>query len=286
MSLSLRAELKTLLPPDKFSIMTKSFDIYGSKRKAVAVIEISDELRDVEKQIAEAIMRVHRNVSSVLAKESARTGDYRIRELRLIAGNPDTEVLHRESGCVFRLDPATVYFSPRESMERDRLTEVVGNGEEVLVMFSGIGPIPIRIAKKKPSVNVIAVELNPVAHNYCIENIYLNRVSDRVQPIKGDVRQICPEIGKTYDRIIMPLPLGAYKFLDVAVPLLRDRGAIHLYYWSPQENGFTEAEKLIAEAAAKHGRSAEFMDHTRVSQYSPGTWKLRLNARLLMTKRA
>ena len=84
----------------------------------------------------------------------------------------------------------------------------------------------------------------------------------------------------------MPLPLGAYKFLDVAVPLLRDRGAIHLYYWSPQENGFTEAEKLIAEAAAKHGRSAEFMDHTRVSQYSPGTWKLRLNARLLMTKRA
>ena len=280
MSPDLRAELRTLLPPDKVILVAKSFDIYGSKQKAVAVVEIPDELRDDEQEIGKALMRVNKNVSSVLAKESARTGDYRIRELRLIAGDPDTEVLHRESGSVFRLDPRTVYFSPRESRERDRLAEVVGDGEEVLVMFSGVGPIPIRIAKKCPTVSVTAVELNPAAHNYCIENIHLNRVSDRVQAFEGDVRAVCPGLGKTYDRVMMPLPRGAYKFLDVAIPLLNDGGVVHLYHWSPQGDAFSEGEKLIAEAAVDYGRSAEFVGRTRVSQYSPGTWKVRADAKL------
>ena len=280
MSPDLRAELRTLLPPDKVNLNTKSFDLYGSKHKAVAIVEIPDELRDVEQEIGKALMRVNKNVSSVLAKESARTGDYRIRELRLIAGDPDTEVLHRESGCVFRLDPRTVYFSPRESRERDRLTETVNDGDEMLVMFSGVGPLPIRIAKGRPTVTATAVELNPTAHNYCIENIHLNRVSDRVQAIEGDVREVCPGLGKTYDRIMMPLPKGAYKFLDVAVPLLKDGGVVHLYHWAPQEDAFSEAEKLIAEAASEYGRSAEFLGRIRVSQYSPGTWKVRVDAKL------
>jgi tRNA (guanine37-N1)-methyltransferase len=280
MSPDLRAELRTILPPDRVNQVTKSFDIYGSKQKAVAVVEISDELRDVEREIAEALMRVNNNVSSVLAKESTRTGDYRIRALRFIAGDPDTEVLHRESGCVYRLDPGTVYFSPRESRERDRLAEAVGDGEDILVMFSGVGPIPIRIAKRRHTVRVTAVELNPAAHNYCVENIYLNRVADRVQPIEGDVREVCPRLGKTFDRVMMPLPRGAYKFLDVAVPLLEDGGVVHLYHWSSQEDLFSETEKLIAEAATDVGWSAEFVDRTRISQYSPGTWKVRVDARL------
>ncbi|MEE8355229.1 MAG: class I SAM-dependent methyltransferase family protein [Candidatus Bathyarchaeia archaeon] len=286
MSPDLRAELRTLLPPDKISLVTKSFDLYGSKQKAVAIVEIPDELRDFEQEIGKALMRVNKNVSSVLAKESARTGEYRIRELRLITGDPDTEVLHRESGCVFRLDPRTVYFSPRESRERDRLTETMNDGDEILVMFSGVGPLPIRITKGRPTVTATAVELNPAAHNYCIENIHLNRVSDRVQAIEGDVREVCPELGKTYDRIMMPLPKGAYKFLDVAVPLLKDGGVLHLYHWASQADAFSEAEKLIEEAANECGRSAEFLGRTRVSQYSPGTWKVRVDARLSTNRSA
>jgi len=79
---------------------------------------------------------------------------------------------------------------------------------------------------------------------------------------------------------MMPLPRGAYKFLDVAVPLLKDGGVVHLYHWAPQEDAFSEAEKLISEAASDYGRSAEFLGHIRVSQYSPGTWKVRVDARL------
>ncbi|UCH57843.1 MAG: class I SAM-dependent methyltransferase family protein [Candidatus Bathyarchaeota archaeon] len=269
-----------ILPEEKIPLITRSFDIYGSKRKAVAIIEIPKELGDVEGAIAQALMKINKNVKSVLVKESGREGAFRTRELRLVAGAPDTEVLHREAGCLFRLDPKTVYFSPRESSERDRLTAAVNEGEEVLVMFSGVCPLPIRIAKKHKRIRVTAVELNPEAHNYAIENIHLNRVGDRVLALQGDVREICPKLGRLYDRIAMPLPKGAFRFLDVAVPLLKDEGFLHMYHWADENDLFSEAKGHIRGAAEAGGKVAEFVNWVRVSQYSPRTWKVRIDARI------
>ena len=281
MSHGFRAELRKIIPENKADIITRAFDIYGSKQKAVAVIEIPEELRDHEDAIAEAIKKINKNVSSVLTKESARSGDFRTRELRIIAGDPDTEVLHRESGCLFRLDPQKVYFSPRESRERDRLAAIVGKDEEVLVMFSGVGPLPIRIAKNSGDVRIVAVELNPAAHNYCVENIHLNKVSDRVEPIQGDVREVCPSLGRRFDRVMMPLPRGAYLFLAVAVPILKEGGVLHFYHWAPSEDLFSGAEELLRDAAGNNGMEAQFLDRVRVSQYSPRTWKIRVDARIM-----
>ena len=273
----------SFIPEDSIGLVTRSFDIYGSKMKAVAVIEIPEELRECEGLIAQAIMKINKNVTSVLEKESGRKGDYRTRELRLIAGDPATEVLHRESGCVFRLDPRTVYFSPRESSERDRLSSMVTDGEGVLVMFSGVGPLPIRIARRLKNVNVTAVELNPHAHNYCVENIHLNRVADRVEAIRGDVREVCPSLGRLYDRIVMPLPREAHAFLDVAAPLLKDGGVLHFYHWAPEGDLFSEADGLITEAFKTEGKNLEFVGRVKVSQYSPRTWKIRVDARISAT---
>jgi tRNA (guanine37-N1)-methyltransferase len=280
MSPDLRAELGKILCSDLVDQVTRSYDIYGSKTKAVAVIEISEDLRNIEEDIANALMRVNRNVSGVLVKESARTGEFRTRSLRLLAGDPDTEVLHKESGCIFRLDPATVYFSPRESKERDRITKIVQENENILVMFSGIGPIPIRIAKVHRRVNLTSIELNPIAHNYCVENIHLNKVSNQIKVIQGDVRKICPQFKKLFNRIIMPLPKGAYKFLDVAIPILKNEGTIHLYHWATKETAFSEAESIINKVAENFNREVEFTGHVKVSQYSPGTWKVRIDARI------
>ncbi len=281
MSHGLRAELRDILPEDMLRRVPRSFDIIGSKQKAVAIIEIPENLEQSEEVIAEAIMRVHGNVASVLAKESERTGEYRTRELRLVAGDADTEVVHKEGGCLLKLDPRMVYFSPRESTERERIAKVVKDGEEILVMFSGIGPLPICIAKRHGSVRATAVELNPVAHNYCVENIHLNRVGDRVEAIRGDVDEVCRNLDEEYDRVLMPLPKGAYRFLDIAISLLRDRGVLHFYHWAPETDLFTGSEKLVAQAAEDAGRRAEVVDRVRVSQYSPRCWKVRLDARIV-----
>ena len=276
-----RAELRGILPDDRLKLVPRSFDVIGSKQKAVAIIDLTEELKGFEHQIAAAIMRVHKNVASVLAKESERVGVFRTRELRLVAGDPDTEVLHKESGCIFKLDPRRVYFSPREGAERERIADKVREGESILVMFSGVGPFPIRIAKRHRSVKVTAVELNPHAHNYCVENIHLNNVADRVRALLGDVREVCTKMDDAFDRVLMPLPKGAHRFLDVAVPLLRDGGVLHFYHWAPEPDLFSDAEELVAKAAEGYGR-LEVLERVKVSQYSPSVWKIRIDARIRM----
>ncbi len=282
MSHGLRAELRDRIPENVLYKVPRSYDVIGSKQKAVAVIELPEGLREHEVAIANALMSIQKNVKSVLVKESKRVGEYRTRELRLVAGDPDTEVLHKESGCLFRLDPKVVYFSPRECTERERVAEAVVEGEEVLVMFSGVGPFPICIAKRHRNVRVTAVELNPEAHNYCVENIHLNGVGDRVTAIRGDVREVCKGIGRDFDRVMMPLPKGAHKFLDVAIPVLKYSGILHFYHWAPEDDLFTEGEWLVGKAAKNLGLKAEFIDRVRISQYSPRIWKIRLDARIFL----
>jgi tRNA (guanine37-N1)-methyltransferase len=274
---TIRQHLKGKVPEELLSSAPSSFDILGSRGGAVAVIEIPEELEPFEKEIAEAIQAVHRNVRSVLGKASGREGEYRLRSLRLIAGDPDTEVVHKESGCMFKLDPQVTYFSTRESTERERIVEMVQPGEDVLVMFSGVSPIAICVAKRHPDVKVTAVEINPEAHRYAVENVRLNKVADRVKPILGDVREVCPSMNKVFDRVIMPLPKGAHMFLDVAVPMVRPGGVLHLYHWAPEDDPYGEAQRLVSEAADEAGRRAEFVGGEKVSLYSPRVYKVRVD---------
>lgn len=262
-------------------LIPRSFDIIGSREKAVAIVEIPPALRDFELEVAKAIMERHKNVKTVLVKESERLEEHRIRRYRVLAGDPDTEVVHREAGCLFKLDPQKVYFSPREGTERMRIAEKVRDGEKILVMFSGVCPYPIIIAKRHGKVRIIAVESNPYAHNYGVENIHLNRVQDKVIVLLGDVRDICPRLGSTFDRIVMPLPKGAHQFLDLAFPLLNCGGVLHFYHWAREPDLFSQAEEILSTASERFGRRAEFLEEVRVSQYSPRVWKIRVDARIL-----
>ena len=277
MSNTIRQRLRGKVPEDLLSSTPSSFDILGSRSGAVAVIEIPEELASYEKEIAEAIQAVHRNVRSVLSKDSGREGEYRLRSLRLIAGDPDTEVVHRESGCSFKLDPRVTYFSTRESTERERIAEMVQPGEDVLVLFSGVSPIAICIAKRHPDVTVTAVEINPEAHRYAVENVRLNKVADRVKPVLGDVSEVCPSLNTVYDRVMMPLPRGAHMFLAVAIPMVKPGGVLHFYHWAPEDDLFSDTERLVAEAADEAGRRAEFVGGEKVSLYSPRVYKVRVD---------
>jgi tRNA (guanine37-N1)-methyltransferase len=277
LSNTIRQHLKGKIPEDLLPSTPSSFDILGSRSGAVAVIEIPEELEPYEKEIAAAIQAVHGNVRSVLSKDSGREGEYRLRSLRLIAGDPDTEVIHKESGCRFKLDPRLTYFSTRESTERERLVEMVQPGEDVLVMFSGVSPISICVAKRHPDVTVTAVEINPEAHRYAVENTRLNKVADRVKPILGDVREVCPSLKTVFDRVLMPLPKGAHMFLDVAIPMVKPGGVLHFYHWAPEDDLYGEARRLVAEAVENEGRQVEFTGGEKVSLYSPRVYKVRVD---------
>ena len=277
---TIKEKLRPIIPEDVLDLVPTSFDILGSKGEAVAIVEIPPEMSLFQGEIADAIMEKHRNVKSVLNKGSERHGEFRKRDYQLIRGDPDTSVIHKESGCRFRLDPTKTYFSSRESTERERISSKVKSDEKILVMFSGVGPYPICIAREHPDVKVTAIELNPDAHYYCIENIRLNKVTDRVTAILGDVREICPRLEDRYDRVVMPLPKGAYQFLDITIPLMKKGGVIHFYHWAPEDQLFEEAEKLVSVAANHFGRKFEVIDRVKVSKYSPRMCKVRIDAKI------
>jgi tRNA (guanine37-N1)-methyltransferase len=281
MKRDIRSELSGIIPTELIGFVPRSFDVIGSKGRAVVIIEVPTELEQYGASIGEALMCVQRNVISVLSKGTERMGGFRVREMTLLAGDPNTEVLHKESGCVFKVDPAKAYFSPRESTEREKITSQVTPGERVLVMFSGIGPFAICIAKRQRTASCVAVEFNPEGHRYCVENIRLNKVGDRVTAILGDVREVCPALGERFDRVLMPLPKGAYEYLDVAIPMIKPGGILHFYHWAPRDDPFTEGERILTEAVEKLGGKAEVSDRVRVSQYSPSAWKIRIDARII-----
>jgi len=255
--------------------MPRSFDVIGSKEKAVAIVEIPEELEGREKAIAEGIIQLQKSVKSVLKKSSERKGELRLREYKLIAGDDDTEVMHIEHGYLLKVDPRKVYFSPREASERQKIAEQVKPDETVMVMFSGIAPYCIAVAKKQPEVKKIyGVELNDVAHGYAVENVRINKVAHKVVLVQGDVRDSCKKYYEKCDRVVMPLPLGGESFLDVAINCLKEEGIVHFYSWEKEEDLFSKGLKLIEENCKKLDKKFEVLNKRKVLVYGPRKWKV------------
>jgi tRNA (guanine37-N1)-methyltransferase len=255
--------------------MRIAYDIIGNKEKSVALLGVNVKN---PKKIAKEIMKRHKAVKSVLQKLSERKDVFRLYPCKLIAGEKNTEVIHKEYGYLLKVNPQKAYFSPRESTERQRIAEMVKPREEILVMFSGVCPFPVSIAKKQKLVGKIyAVEINPAAHKYALENVKLNHLERKIFPILKDVRK-AKEIGKV-DRIIMPLVERAIDYLDIAFLHSKKGTVIHLYGLS---NGqFKDLEEKVKETAKKHKIKYKIVGRQDVLPYAPRIKKVRLDIKVL-----
>lgn len=228
-----------------------SFEIIGSKEKSVAIVEIPEELKNKQKQIAQEIFKRHKNVKTVLKKTSERKGTYRIKKYRIISGDKNTEIIHKEHNCRFKLNPRKVYFSSKEGTERLRIANQVKKNEKIMLMFAGVGPYGIIISKKQPSSEIIAIEINPKAVKYMKENIKLNKIKNII-PIKGDVKNETKKYFSCCDRVIMPLPHDAEKFLKLAIKCLKNKGIIHLYFIEKEDKLKQRIKKIISKLDKKN----------------------------------
>jgi tRNA (guanine37-N1)-methyltransferase len=249
-----------------------SYDIIGSKEKAVAIVEIPEGSK--ENEIANGILARHKNVKSILKKISRRKGTFRTSEYKLLAGEENTEVIHKENYCSFKLDPRLVYFSSREGTERSRIASKVKPKETVMLMFAGIGAYAIITAKKQPKVNkIISIEINPVAFEYMKDNIRLNRLGEKIIPVLGDAKQECKDWYGKCDRVIMPLPQDAWNFFHIADKCLKKKGGfIHLYTIEKEKNVDKEMKIKINALQKKINRKIKFKIR-KVLPYSPRTNK-------------
>lgn len=246
-----------------------TFEVIGSREKAVAIVDSKENSKKLLKN----------NIKSVLLKLSKRKGRLRKREYKLIAGDKNTEVIHKEYGYLIKLDPQVTYFSPRESTERQRIASQVKKKEKILVMFSGTIPFIVAIKLKQPTTKVYGIELNKKAHKYALENVKLNKL-DNIILIQGDVNKKLPKLKIKFDRILMPLPKTSDKFLDLAFKKIKKSGIIHYYSWGKKEE-YPKIKEIIKKEAKKQRKKIRILRVKKVLPYGPRIYKIAIDIKVL-----
>ena len=236
----LKKALEGVLTAEENDELISAFDQIGN----IIIVRIPESLISKKKIIGEALLDQVKIAKSVFYQASAVEGDFRTRDLEILAGEDNTETEYKEFGCKFTVDVKNAFFSPRLSTERERIANLIQNGEIVTNMFAGIGMFSIMAAKKKKC-TVYSLDINPVASKLCETNIGLNKLVGEVISINGDATEIINNqlINKS-DRTLMLLPERSDEFLESAINTTKNGGIIH-YYSHIHADKKSEAGKFL-----------------------------------------
>ncbi|MDF2426162.1 MAG: class I SAM-dependent methyltransferase family protein [Nitrosopumilus sp.] len=238
----LKKALENILTENESDELISAFDQIGE----IIIVRIPDSLLSKKEIIGKTLLDEVKIVRSVFYQASAVEGEFRTRSLEILAGEDNTETEYREFGCRFTVDVKNAFFSPRLSTERERIANLIQNGEVMTNMFAGIGMFSITAAKKKKC-TVYSLDINPVASKLCEINIGLNKLAGNIISINGDASEIIKEqlVNKS-DRTLMVLPERSDEFLESAINTTKDGGIIH-YYSHIHADKKTDAGKLSEE---------------------------------------
>lgn len=221
----LKRALESVLSEKESAEIFSAFDQIGD----IIIVRIPDLLLDKKEIIGKTLLEQIKNANTVFYQSSPVEGDFRIRSLELLAGEDKTQTEYKEFGCRFIVDVEKVFFSPRLSTERNRIADLVKDGEILINMFGGVGMFSIMAAKKKKC-TVYNIDINPDAARLCEKNISLNKLAGNVISLHGDAAKIIKEqLQGKGDRILMLLPERSDEFLDSAISATKRNGVIHYY---------------------------------------------------------
>lgn len=193
-------------------------------------------------------------IKTVLEKVGKIKGRLRKAELRFLNGERNFIAEYKENGCIFKFDLREAYFSPRLSWNRQKIAEDVAKKvnekkSKILVMFSGISPYPIILARylksQKKKAFIVSSEINQKACKIGEENVRLNKLQDYISVLQGDSKKIglklkAKKLPLQFDFILMPRPNLRETFLSSALKLGK-KGTKYYYH------GFGEKGKVLNE---------------------------------------
>ncbi|MEM2089863.1 MAG: hypothetical protein QXL88_02120 [Candidatus Pacearchaeota archaeon] len=279
----MRKTLKELLKEsgefnkEELKFLPRSFDVIGN----IALIQIPKQLEKKKKIIGNALLGLNKNVKAVYCK-GKHYGKLRKQQIELIAGLPLEETICKESGCIFKLNVKTCFFSPRLATDRLEIAKQVKQGEKILVMFSGVAPYAIVIAKNAKPKEVTCIELGKEACKYAEENVKINKLNN-IKIIQGDVKKVARKLAKLkkrFDRIVMPRPQLKYDFLQEAF-LLAKKGTIIHFHDFVLEKDIEKVKAKIERAAKKAKRSVKILRIKKVREIAPYKLNIRVDFMLV-----
>lgn len=235
--------------------------------------------KNEKKKFAQKLLREHKSAKTILEKIGKFKGLLRKQKTKFLLGIRTKEVLYRENNCVFRFNIDSTYFSPRLSNERKEIAGKIKKGDWVLVMFAGVSPFSIAIAKNSKAKKVYSVEINKEANKYAKINVQLNNLKNKVETIQGNVKNFVEKLSRRpdsiqplkninvksrglnkiprkFDVIVMPRPQLKESFLKEAFSLSKTgkRGTKIFYYdfcLDSEKEKIIEKIKIEAKKAKK-----------------------------------
>lgn len=256
---------------------SKGYDVFGN----IVVMKFSKDVKARDKkQFAEKFLKGNKPVTTVLEKTGKFKGRLRKMQTNYIAGEKTKESLYKENGCVFRFNIDTTYFSPRLSNERKEIAKAVRRGEKVLVMFAGVAPYSVVIAKNSRAGRVVSVEINREANKYARLNVELNKLKKRVEVVPGDIKKVAKKLKEKFDVIVMPRPQLRDSFLREAFMLSKKGTRIYYYDFCKQEETEKIVEKIEKEAK-KYRKKIKILRVKSAGEIAPYKIRVRVDFRVL-----
>ncbi|MFA5992523.1 MAG: class I SAM-dependent methyltransferase family protein [Candidatus Pacearchaeota archaeon] len=261
--------------------LPKSFDVVGN----IAILKFDKNEKKAEKvKIAKELMFQLPAIKTVLEKTGKFSGRLRTMKTNFLTGEKTKIATYRENGCMFRLNVDTCYFSPRLSNERNEIAKLVKPGEKVLVLFGGVAPFSIVIAKMAKPKIVYSVEINREASKYASENVRLNKLNEKVIVVQGDVKKVIPRLVKEgkgrlkFDRIVMARPQLKETFLKWAFMVIKKGGIIHYYGFAKDHE---EVIKSIETEAKKAKKKIKIFLIKKAGDIAPFKYRWRVDLRVM-----
>ena len=278
----------------------RSFDVLGN----IAIVNFSKDvnLKD-RKKFANKILKDNKPIKTVLEKQGKIKGRLRKLQTKYLAGEKTKEVLYKENGCVFRFNIDTTYFSPRLSNERNEIASLIKKHDEVLVMFAGVAPFSIVIAKNSQAKKVYSNEINRQANKYAELNIELNKLKNKVELVSGDIKKVagklsntarctprrrenlceaqnCRVRGQKFNTIVMPRPKLKESFLEQAFMLSKIGTKIYYYDFCKTSEEELIVEK-IKEQAKKFKKRIKILNVKKAGEIAPYQIRVRVDFKVL-----
>lgn len=252
-----------MIPNKLKNELPTSYDVIGD----IILIKLPNNLLKYQKEIGRALLKSNKNIRTVCLIEPV-TGEFRTRNITVIAGEKRTTTIHKEYGLKLDVDVKNTYFSPRLATERKRVAELVEPGETIVDLFTGVAPFSIMIAKYADPKIIYAIDKNKEAALFAKQNIKRNNVLDKIEVINADAKEIPNILEKKADRIIMNLPFSAHLFFAYALKIAKNHTIIH-YYDILKDNKILERIDKLKKIAEENRYALTNLDARKIKTYAP-----------------
>ena len=259
----IKYKLAKKIPKNLLKLLPNNWEKIGE----VLIIVLSPKLKSYKELISQKYAEVLK-CKTVLNDIGGIYGEFRQPDVELLYGSDNTITIHKENGIKYRLDPQKIMFSSGNMNERIRMAKISNGSETIVDLFAGVGYFSLPIAVYSKPKRIIACEKNKISYKFLCENIFLNGVTDIIEPIEGDNRLIAPK--NCANRIVMGYIGNTINFFSTALKCLNEGvGIVHFHDKYPEEIVPNKPLKNLQSIANEFNRIIKLISYNKVKTYAP-----------------